>query len=131
MKCSHLWRVGIQELLLIQDGGVREDVAQQPVEPAKTNLDVSLSPVVQLKIGLGAAAVAAVVPDLQGDLGGSEELGSLATGAAGDSFTGSSMLPSTQGHGAGASKYGNPHCVHIAYDPYTVFINVANGFSEI
>ncbi|EFJ44168.1 hypothetical protein VOLCADRAFT_95669 [Volvox carteri f. nagariensis] len=66
------------------------------------------------------AAVATAVP-----------LGSLATGAAGDSFTGSSMLPSTQGHGAGASKYGNPHCVHIAYDPYTVFINVANGFSEI
>ncbi|EFJ44565.1 hypothetical protein VOLCADRAFT_95171 [Volvox carteri f. nagariensis] len=23
------------------------------------------------------------------------------------------------------------HCVHIAYDPHTVFINVANGFSEI
>ncbi|EFJ42601.1 hypothetical protein VOLCADRAFT_97235 [Volvox carteri f. nagariensis] len=34
----------------------------------------------------------------------SDELGSLATGAAGDSFTGSSMLPSTQGHGAGASS---------------------------
>ncbi|EFJ39490.1 hypothetical protein VOLCADRAFT_100902 [Volvox carteri f. nagariensis] len=39
------------------------------------------------------AAVATAVP-----------LGSLATGAAGDSFTGSSMLPSTQGHGAGASS---------------------------
>ncbi|EFJ42649.1 hypothetical protein VOLCADRAFT_97234 [Volvox carteri f. nagariensis] len=46
-----------------------------------------------------------------------QQLGSLATGAAGDSFTGSSMLPSTQGHGAGASseytlaetsEYGNP-----------------------
>ncbi|EFJ39795.1 hypothetical protein VOLCADRAFT_100547 [Volvox carteri f. nagariensis] len=33
-----------------------------------------------------------------------QQLGSLATGAAGDSFTGSSMLPSTQGHGAGASS---------------------------
>ncbi|EFJ41065.1 hypothetical protein VOLCADRAFT_98948 [Volvox carteri f. nagariensis] len=36
-----------------------------------------------------------------------------------------------QGPTTACSPDARTHCVHIAYDPYTVFINVANGFSEI